>query len=68
MTQEERWRIRYEEVFVEAHQRNSSKFVDSERCLRNWAKQQKKLMNAGALEGRLEGGWRAAGGRLEGGA
>jgi len=26
-------------------------YVDSERGLRNWAKQQKKLLNAGALEG-----------------
>jgi len=26
-------------------------YVDSERGLRNWVKQQKKLLNAGALEG-----------------
>ena len=53
MTQEERWRIRYEEVkaFIEENHRNPSKYVDSERSLRNWVKQQKKLMNAGALEG-----------------
>ena len=44
---------RYEEVkeFIEREHRNPSKYVDSERGLRNWVKQQKKLMNAGALEG-----------------
>ena len=53
MTQEERWMIHYKEVktFIETYHRNPSKYVDSERGLRNWAKQQKKLMNAGALEG-----------------
>jgi hypothetical protein len=53
MTQDERWNIRYQEVktFFETNKRNPSKYVDSERVLRNWVKQQKKLMNAGALEG-----------------
>ena len=53
MTQDERWNIWYDEVksFVEENHRNPSKYVDSERGLRNWVKQQKKLMNAGALEG-----------------
>lgn len=53
MTQEERWLIHYNEVktFIETYHRNPSKYVDSERGLRNWVKQQKKLMNAGALEG-----------------
>ena len=53
MTQEERWNIRFEEVktFIETNRRNPSKYVDAERGLRNWVKQQKKLMNAGALEG-----------------
>ena len=53
MTQEERWMIHYKEVktFIETYHRNPSKYVDSERGLRNWVKQQKKLMNAGALEG-----------------
>ncbi len=52
MTQDERWLIKYKEVvgFIEANHRNPSKYVDSERGLRNWVKQQKKLMNAGALE------------------
>ena len=52
MTQEERLVILYNEVksFIETYHRNPSKYVDSERSLRNWVKQQKKLMNAGALE------------------
>ena len=53
MTQEEKWMIHYKEVktFIETYHRNPSKNVDSERGLRNWVKQQKKLLNAGALEG-----------------
>ena len=53
MDQETRWLIHYNEVktFIETNHRNPSKYVDSERGLRNWVKQQKKLMNAGALEG-----------------
>ena len=53
MDQETRWLTRYNEVktFIETNHRNPSKYVDSERGLRNWVKQQKKLMNAGALEG-----------------
>ncbi len=53
MTQEERWLKRYQDVmdFMENNHRNPSKYVDAERGLRNWVKQQKKLMNAGALEG-----------------
>ena len=53
MDQETRWLTRYNEVksFIETNRRNPSKYVDSERGLRNWVKQQKKLMNAGALEG-----------------
>ena len=45
--------IHYNEVktFIETYHRNPSKYVDSERGLRNWVKQQKKLLNAGALEG-----------------
>ena len=53
MTQDERWMVKYNEVktFIETYHRNPSKYVDSERGLRNWVKQQKKLLNAGALEG-----------------
>ena len=45
--------MKYNEVikYVEDNKRNPSKYVDSERALRNWVKQQKKLMNAGAPEG-----------------
>lgn len=52
MTQDEKWRANWREVmdFMEANKRNPSKYVDSERGLRNWVKQQKKLINAGALE------------------
>lgn len=53
MTQDERWMKRYEDVvgFINANHRNPSKYVDSERGFRNLVKQQKKLMNEGALEG-----------------
>lgn len=53
MTQDERWMIHFNVVktFIEVYHRNPSKYVDSERSLRNWVKQQKKLLNAGALEG-----------------
>ena len=53
MTQEDKWMIHYSEVktFIETYHWNPSKYVDSESGLRNWVKQQKKLMNAGALEG-----------------
>lgn len=53
MTQDERWKARYDVVvkFILTNKRNPSKYIDSERALRNWVKQQKKLMNAGALEG-----------------
>lgn len=52
MTQDDRWMVKYKEVvsFIESNHRNPSKYVDAERGLRNWVKQQKKLMNAGALE------------------
>ena len=52
MMQDEKWMIHYNEVktFIETYHRNPSKYVDSERGRRNWVKQQKKLMNAGALE------------------
>ncbi len=53
MTQDERWNKRYQDVmeFLAKNHRNPSKYVDAERGLRNWVKQQKKLLNAGALEG-----------------
>lgn len=44
MDQETRWLTRYNEVkeFIELEHRNPSKYVDAERGLRNWVKQQKK--------------------------
>lgn len=52
MTQDERWMARYNEVmeFMEVNKRRPSKFVDSERGMRNWWKQQQKLVNAGMLK------------------
>lgn len=57
MTQEEKWIIKYNEVmeFMEREHRNPSKFVDSERGLRNWIKATRKRMNTGELkENRVE--------------
>ena len=52
MRQNERWLAIWKEImdFMEANKRRPSKFADSERGLRNWWKQQKKLMNAGKLK------------------
>ena len=52
MTQDERWMMRYNEVktFIEQNHRNPSKYVDAERGLRNWVKQQRKLKNKGELK------------------
>lgn len=57
MTQDERWLANWHEVmtFMEANKRRPSKFIDSERGMRNWWKHQQKLMNAGGLkEDRVE--------------
>lgn len=52
MTQDERWMAQWKEVigFMEANKRRPSKFIDSERGLRNWWKHQQKLLNAGELK------------------
>ena len=52
MTQDECWMAQWKEVmaFMEANKRRPSKFVDSERGLRNWWKHQQKLLNAGELK------------------
>lgn len=52
MTQDERWWVRYQGLmaFMEREQRRPSKFVDSERGMRNWWKHQQKLLNAGELK------------------
>ena len=52
MTQDERWLVQWKDVmdFMETNKRRPSKFVDSERGLRNWWKHQQKLLNAGELK------------------
>ena len=52
MTQDERWLANWQELmdFMEVNKRRPSKFVDSERGMRNWWKHQQKLMNAGELK------------------
>lgn len=52
MTQEEKWNKRYQEVmeFLEENHRNPSKHYVENRNLLSWVKQQRKLMNAGALK------------------
>lgn len=52
MTQDERWLVQWKAVmdFMETNKRRPSKFVDSERGLRNWWKHQQKLVNAGELK------------------
>ena len=50
MTQDERWLQQTIMDFMEANKRRPSKFVDEERGIRNWWKQQQKLVNAGALK------------------
>ena len=52
MTQDEKWISRYNEVkeFIESNHRDPSKHRIEEHLLLNWVKQQRKLMNAGALK------------------
>lgn len=52
MTQDERWVANWKAVmdFMVANKRRPSKFVDSERGLRNWWKHQQKLVNAGEMK------------------
>lgn len=51
MTQEERWKTRYEEVknFIETNKRNPSKYVAEERLMVHFLKRGRKMMNAGEL-------------------
>lgn len=51
MTQEERWKTRYEEVknFIETNKRNPSKYVAEERLMVHFLKRGRKLLNAGEL-------------------
>lgn len=52
MTQEERWRVRYEEVkgFIETNHRNPSKYYPEEKLMVHFLKRGRKLMNAGELK------------------
>lgn len=52
MTQEEKWNLRFQEVkeFIETTHRNPSRHFVENRNLLSWIKQQRKLMNAGALK------------------
>ena len=52
MTQEERWKTRYEEVkrFIETNHRNPSKHRIEEHDMMNWVKANRKAMNAGKLK------------------
>lgn len=52
MTQDERWMAQWKAImnFMDKEHRRPSKFVDSERGLRNWWKHQQKLVNAGELK------------------
>lgn len=52
MTQDERWKARYEEVklFIENNKRNPSKHRIEEHDMLNWVKANRKKMNAGELK------------------
>lgn len=52
MDQETRWLMMYNEVkrFIEENKRNPSKHRIEEHDMLNWVKQQRKLVNAGALK------------------
>jgi len=52
MTQNERWKTRYEEVktFIVTNMRNPSKHRIEEHDMLNWIKHQRKLLNAGQLK------------------
>lgn len=52
MTQEERWKTRYEELknFIETNKRNPSKYVAEERLMVHFLKRGRKMMNASELK------------------
>ena len=52
MTQDEKWNLRFQEVkdFIETNHRNPSRHRIEEHQLLNWVKQQRKLINVGALK------------------
>ena len=48
MTQDEKWRVRYEEVvsFIETNHRNPSRHRIEEHDMLNWLKANRKVLNA----------------------
>ena len=52
MTQDEKWRVRYEEVvsFIETNHRNPSKYNMEERNMYNYIKYTRKQLNQGLLK------------------
>ena len=52
MTQDERWRIKYQEVmeFIELYHRNPSRHRIEEHDMLNWVKANRKALNAGRLK------------------
>jgi len=52
MTQDERWKARYNEVvaFIETNKRNPSKHRIEEHDMLNWVKANRKVMNAGKMK------------------
>ena len=52
MTQDERWKKRYEEVveFIETNHRNPSRHRIEEHDMLNWLKANRKRVNAGKLK------------------
>ena len=51
MTQDERWKAKYNEVieFIKTNRRNPSRHRLEEHDMLNWVKQQRKLKNKGEL-------------------
>ena len=53
MTQEERWKAKYNEVveFIQSNHRNPSRHRIEEHDMLNWVKANRKALNAGEDEG-----------------
>ena len=52
MTQDERWKNRYDEVveFIKTNRRNPSRHRIEEHDMLNWVKANRKVLNAGKLQ------------------
>ena len=52
MTQDEKWKARYNEVvaFIETNHRNPSKHRIEEHDMLNWVKANRKVLNAGKMK------------------